>query len=454
VVGAMFPVEKIAQIVGGELLRGENVIPGRAIHDSRLVQAGDVFVALSGLKFDGHRFLSDVFARGASAAIVSDDSNLPDNARNLILVANPALAMQQWAAAWRKSLHATIVAITGTNGKTTVRALLGHLLSAQGSVYASPNNYNTEIGLPISLLSMPAVTDIGVFELGAERPGDITTLAEILQPHIGILTSVGPGHLDEFKTVEAVASEKWSLIEHLPENGTAIINADVPRLLDLAATANVPVVTTGLNVGDLQGQVLQTVPSLKIQLANQNIMLACPLIGTHNANNLLLAAAAAHRLGLSWHAIADQAASFKPIAHRLQPIPSSFGTILDDTYNANPASMMAALDVLASFGPVESRRVFVFGTMSGLGTDSDRLHHEIAQQALHHPIDTILPIGDAAIAACRAVTAPAEEAKVVVLPRDGIKAWIIDGASDPMVVLVKGSRDLALETLVAELLPH
>ncbi|MCK5827547.1 UDP-N-acetylmuramoyl-tripeptide--D-alanyl-D-alanine ligase [Candidatus Bipolaricaulota bacterium] len=445
-------MEKIAQIVEGELLRRESAIPGRAIHDSRLVQAGDVFVALSGLKSDGHRFLPDVFARGASAAIVSDVSNLPDNARNLILVDHPALALQQWSAAWRKSLNATIVAITGTNGKTTVRALLGHLLSAQGSVYVSPHNYNTEIGLPISLLSMPANTDIGVFELGAERPGDIAILAEILQPHIGILTSVGTGHLDGFKTVEAVASEKWSLIEHLPENGIAIINADVPRLLDLAATANVPVVTTGLNVGDLQGQVLQTIPSLKIQLADHDVTLACPLVGTHNANNLLLAAAAAHRLGISWHAITAQAASFKPIAHRLQPIPSSFGTILDDTYNANPASMMAALDVLASFGAVKSRRVFVFGTMSGLGTDSDRFHREIAQQALHHPIDTILPIGDAAISACRAVTMPAEKARVVVLPRDEIKPWVIAGGSDSMVVLVKGSRDLALENLVANLL--
>lgn len=452
-VDTMFSAEKIAQIVEGELLRKETVSPRRAIHDSRLVQPGDVFVALPGQRSDGHGFLSDAFTRGASAALVSDLSNLPDNARNIIRVDDPALALQQWAAAWRRRLHATtIVAITGTNGKTTVKALLGHLLSAQGKVHVSPHNYNTEIGLPISLLSMPADTDIGVFELGAEQPGDIARLAKILQPHLGILTSVGPGHLDGFKTIEAVASEKGSLIEHLSADGTAIINADVPRLLDLAATATVPIVATGLTPCHLQGHLLQTVPSLKIQLADQNLTLTCPLVGTHNANNLLLATATAHKLGVSWQTIADQATSFKPIAHRLQPIPSSFGTLLDDTYNANPASMIAALDVLTSFGSVESCRVFVFGTMSGLGTDTDRFHREIVQRALADPIDAILPIGDAATAACHTVTAPAEKDRVVVLPRDRIKPWIRSHTSDSMVILVKGSRDLSLESLIADLL--
>jgi UDP-N-acetylmuramyl pentapeptide synthase len=305
---------------------------------------------------------------------------------------------------------------------------------------------------------MPADADIGVFELGSEQPGDIAMLAHILQPHVGILTSVGPGHLDGFKTLDAVTSEKWSLIKHLPVNGTAFVNADVPQLLDLAATAKVPVVTTGLANGDLRGHVLQTVPSLKIQLEDVAVLLSCPLVGTHNANNLLLAAAAANKLGLNWDVIADQAASFKPIPHRLQPIPSSFGTILDDTYNANPASMIAALDVLASYETSGSIRIFVFGEMLGLGTDSARFHREIARLALHLPIDAVLPIGDAAIAACHAVTEASattegfeDVSRVVILPRDEIKAWI-DGFSDSRVVLVKGSRALALENLVDELL--
>ena len=443
----MFPVEKIAQIVEGELLRWETATPKRAIHDSRLVEPGDLFVALPGQRSDGHTFLADAFDRGASAAIVSETAALPDHGRNLIRVPNPALALQQWAAAWRQSLDATIVAITGTNGKTTVRALLGHFLSAHTSAYASPHNYNTEIGLPIALLSMPSDTDIGVFELGAERPGDIALLASILQPHMGILTSVGPGHLDGFKTVSALTAEKWSLIEHLPADGTAVVNADVPRLPDLAATVRVPIVTAGLENGDVRGHVLQTVPSLKVKLANQDITLCSPLVGAHNAANLLLAAVAANALGMSWKEIADQAPSFEPISHRLAPIQASFGILLDDTYNANPASMSAALDVLTSSSIEPVRRVFVFGEMLGLGTASARYHQDIAQQALALSIDAILPVGDAAIAACQAVGAGSEDTRIIVLPRHEIAGWI-RSFSSPLVVLVKGSRDLKLENLV------
>jgi UDP-N-acetylmuramoyl-tripeptide--D-alanyl-D-alanine ligase len=455
-VGSMFPVEKIAQIVGGELLRRESVSPTRAIHDSRLVEQGDLFVALSGLRSNGHTFLAEAFDRGASAAIVSSTSNLPSNARNLILVANPALALQQWAAAWRDTLNATLVAITGTNGKTTVRALLHHLLSAQRTVYSSPHNYNTEIGLPIALLSMPPSAELGIFELGAEQPGDIALLARILRPHLGIITSVGPGHLDKFETVAAVASEKWSLVNQLPENGEVIINADVPIFLNLAAAAKASVVTVGLNHGDVRGHLLQAVPNVKIALDAPAVTLTTSLAGAHNAQNLLLASVAAHRLEMSWPEIADQATTFRPIPHRLDPIHVPFGTVLDDAYNANPASMKAALNVLSTFGEDNAVRVFVFGEMLGLGSDSESFHRTIAQLALSLPIHAILPIGNAALAACRtvadasAIAVGSENPKVVILPRPEIADWIKNRTA-PLVVLVKGSRALALEGLVDEL---
>lgn len=446
----MFPVERIAEIVEGELLRRESVTPTRAIHDSLLVEPGDLFVALPGLRSDGHRFLNDVFDRGASAAIVSDTTSLPSNARNLIRVANPTLALQQWASAWRDTLDATLVAITGSNGKTTVKTLLGHLLSARGPAYVSPHNYNTEIGLPIALLSMPADADIGVFELGAEQPGDIATLANILRPHLGIITSVGPSHLDGFETIDAVASEKWSLINQLPENGAAIINADSPHLHSLATAARISILSAGLDHGDVRGKVLQTVPSVKVVVQDCDVTLCCLLVGAHNAENMLLAAVAAHELGMSWDVIADQAISCKPIPHRLNPIRVSLGTVLDDTYNANPASMKAALEVLAAFGDTGAVRVFVFGEMLGLGADTEHFHREIAQLALRLPIDAILPVGDAAIAACQDVSNPPDDTRFVVLAHHEITAWIGDFANS-MIVLVKGSRALELETLVDEL---
>ena len=448
----MFPVEKIACIVEGELLRRGNESPTRAIHDSRLVRPGDLFVALPGHRSDGHRFLIDAFNRGACAAIVSNTGSLPSNARNLIVVDNPGRALQQLASAWRDTLAATFVGITGSNGKTTVKALLGHLLSAHGSTYTSPFNYNTEIGLPLALLSMPADARFGVFEMGAERPGDVRRLANILRPEFGVITSVGPSHLDAFETIDAVASEKWSLVEDLPGDGMAILNADSSHLLQRASMAKVPVISTGLNSGDLQAEVIQVAPNLEVMLKEHNVTMTCPLIGTHNANNLLLAAATANTLGMSWDLISTTVTSFEPLPHRLNPIRTSFGTILDDTYNANPPSMTAALQMLAAFGDKDSTRTFVFGEMLGLGRDTERYHREIVRLALSLPIDAILPIGEAAIAACRA----ADASKIVLLPREEIGRHLARQvaprqAAQSTIVLIKGSRVLELETLVDEL---
>lgn len=449
----MFPVEKVARIVEGELLRGGNESPTRAIHDSRLVRPGDLFVALPGHRSDGHRYLIDAFDRGACAAIVSETGSLPSNARNLIVVHDPGLALQQLASAWRDTLAATFVGITGSNGKTTVKALLGHLLAAHDSTYTSPFNYNTEIGLPMALLSMPADARFGVFELGAERPGDVRRLARILRPQFGVITSVGPSHLDGFETIDAVASEKWSLVEDLPEDGVAILNADSSHLLQRTSTAKMPVISTGLNSGDLRGQVIQAVPNLEVMLEEHNVTMTCSLIGTHNANNLLLAAATANALGMSWDSISTTATSFEPIPHRLNPIRTSFGTILDDTYNANPASMIAALRVLAAFGDKESARTFVFGEMHELGGDTERYHREIVRLALSLPIDAILPIGEAAIAACRRA---ADASKIVLLPREKMGRHLARQpasrrVAQSTIVLIKGSRALELETLVEEL---
>ena len=448
----MFSVEKVARIVEGELLRGGNQSPARAIHDSRLVRPGDLFVALPGHRSDGHRYLVDAFDRGACAALVSDTGSLPSNARNLIVVNDSQLALQQLASAWRDTLAGTFIGITGSNGKTTVKALLGHLLSAHDSTYTSPLNYNTEIGLPVALLSMPVDARFGVFELGAERPGDVRRLARILRPQFGVITSVGPSHLDGFETIDAVASEKWSLVEDLPKDGMAILNADSSYLLQRTSTAKMPVISTGLTGGDLRGQVIQAAPHLEVELEEHNVTMTCPLIGTHNANNLLLAAATANALGMSWDLISTTAASFEPTPHRLNPIRTSFGTILDDTYNANPASMTAALQMLAAFGDKDSARTFVFGEMHELGGDTERYHREIVRLALSLPIDVILPIGKAAIAACRA----ADASKVVLLPREEMGRYLARQPAprrpaQSTVVLIKGSRVLELETLVEEL---
>ena len=373
----MDPIDEIAAAVGGTLLRGDGVTPTRIVHDSREVREGDLFVALRGSRADGHAFLEDAFARGACGALVSDPSTASDDTRNLIVVDDTLGALQRLASAWRRRLGGTLVGITGSNGKTTTRALLAHVLSGRGggrSVSNAPRNYNTEVGLPLALLAMPETAAIGLFELGADRPGDIATLADLLVPDVAVVTSIGPSHLDGFGTVDAVAREKWSLVERLPANGFAVLNVDSPHLRHLAGTAPCRCVTVGLQHGAVRGRVVRDVPNLELVVDDPPMRLVCPLIGEHNAMNLLLAAATAVQLGISPDALQERAETFEPVPHRLRPVPTAFGTILDDTYNANPASAAGALACLAQFGGHRTRRAFVFGEMRDLGPDLSLIH--------------------------------------------------------------------------------
>ena len=433
----------------GDLLRGTSVRPLRAIHDSRLVRPGDLFVALSGQNTDGHRHLEEVFTRGACAALVSQADSLPDTAQNLIVVPDVTTALQTLAAAWRDTLSATFIGITGSNGKTTVKALLGHLLAQHTPTYVAPRNYNTEIGLPIALLAMPPDASIGVFELGAEAPGDIRLLSRLLNTQLGIITTVGPSHLDDLKTIDAVAREKWSLIESLPPTSTAIVNADSPELRERLGDAPVPITATGFHHGQLRGRLDRMTPSLEIRIESENITLCSALMGEHNASNVLLAAAAARELGMPWPAISSALPTFQPISHRLQPLRTPTSVVLDDSYNANPASTEAALRVLAAYGDESVPRVFVFGEMRGLGPDAPRYHDDVVQIAHSLSIDKILPIGDLAVAACRRVDARAETEISMILTREEILSFLRDQSN--AVILIKGSRALGLERLVAAL---
>jgi UDP-N-acetylmuramoyl-tripeptide--D-alanyl-D-alanine ligase len=448
----MYPVGDIARIVGGDLLRGDGATPNRIVHDSREVSEGDLFVALRGRRSDGHAFLADAFARGACGALISDLSAAPADARNLIAVGDTLGALQRLAAAWREALDATFVGITGSNGKTTTRALLAHLLAEADRphrVFNAPKNYNTEIGLPLALLAMPEAASIGLFELGADRPGDIAALADVLAPQVGLITSVGPSHLDGLGSVEAVAVEKWSLVERLPPDGTAFVNADSPDLLRLMQEAEGRCTGVGIERGDVRGRIDREAPRLILDVDDPPMRLVSPLIGRHNAVNLLLAGVTAYRLGVPPRTIEERTGTFVPVPHRLEPIDAPFGTILDDTYNANPASTAGALRALARCGGLETRRVFVFGEMRELGPEADRYHREAVDLALDLGIEAVLPVGDRAVNACRERLTKAvmivEWAKLA----DAVRALCRDSADS--LVLVKGSRALELERLVEEL---
>ncbi len=444
----MFSLGEIAAIVHGERTNRGGRTPRRIVHDSRCVEPGDLFVALPGARTDGHEHLADAFRRGACGAIVSDPSRAPDSVHGLVVVPDTLVALQTLAAAWRDRSSATIVGITGSNGKTTTRSLLAHLLRDTSSVHEPPENYNTEIGLPLALLAMPGDSDVGVFELATEAPGEIRRLAEILRPSAALLTGVGPSHLEGFGSIDAIVAEKWSLVDTMAPEGLAFVNAESTPLRTRIATAGRTLVTVGLHEGEFRGHITSVVPRLSVVIDEPPLELRTGLLGEHNATNVLLAVACALRLGTSPATIEERTRTFEPIRQRLKAISAPFGTVLDDTYNANPASTRAALRVLAAFGTPRSRRLFLFGDMLGLGARSADYHTEILGFALGLGVD-VIPIGSRARAAC--TTAASD--RIALLEPDSVSEAIRRRLAGPEdVVLVKGSRALGLERIVAALL--
>ena len=446
----MFCLQQIARIVSGEILHENEGRVARVIHDSRHVEPGDLFIAIRGQRTDGHDFLAQAFERGACGAIISDEGAIPDNASNLIVVDDIIAALHKLASAWRNKLDATFVGITGTCGKTTTRSLLYHLLQDAMSVYSAPGNYNTEIGLPLALLRMPRSAEVGLFELGASAPGEIAPLASLLSPSIGVVTLAGRGHLMGFRSVEAVAQEKWDLVRALPTSGWAYVNVDSPPLAALSKTYAGNMTTVGIDNGDLRGSVLSAGAGLVVDVQSPRLHLETPLLGAHNATNILLAVAVALELGLSAGAIEDKIKTFSPFPHRLNLIAAPFGYILDDSYNANPESTRAALMALAELGAPVKHRAFVFGDMLDLGEDSSRFHDEVIELALELGIGMIFPVGERTTQAAKR---SASAGSFVFCEKEDLAGCIHSHLPDGKTsLLVKGSLAVGLTKIVQALL--
>jgi len=446
----MFSIGEIARIVDGELVGAGSAAPTGFTADSRRVGPGDLFFALPGARTNGHAFLEDALSRGACGAVLSDRARRPASVQGLVFVADVREALLALARAWRLQFSIPIVAITGSNGKTTTKALVAHLCEGTYAVHAARENYNTDIGLPLALLAMPPDAQLGVFELGADRPGDIAPLAELLRPSVGIVTSIGPSHLEAFGTTEAVATEKWDLVCALPPDARAFVNADSPELRALAATERRPsLVTVGIAHGEVRGRLISAVPRLALAVDDPPLRLETGLVGEQNATNLLLAALCAVHLGVPPAVIEERAAAFRAVPHRMEPRPTRFGLLLDDVYNANPSSMSAALRALASFGDASTTRAVVFGDMLGLGDRAASLHEDVAHLALGLPVDVVYPVGERSTAAFRATA----DARIRWVDRDAIAADLVErlGRETDAVVLVKGSRGMQLEGIADEI---
>ena len=398
-----FDSKSLAAAVGGSLLRPTaRPIRGGAV-DSRLVEPGNAFFALPGEQTNGHRFVLDAALRGATAVVVSqrpDGAEMDELQRGgdvaVVLVGDGLLALRRAAAAWRSRFAPLVVGITGSLAKTSTKEQTAELLAARWRVLRNRANENNEIGLPLTVLRLTPEDEVAVLEMGMYQPGDIAILANVARPQIGIVTAVRGTHLERAGSIEAIERGKRELVETLPAGGTAVLNADDVRVARMAddAPPGVEVVTYGFDSGaDIRGADVESLggQGMRFHLVSGRGSrdVAIPALGRHSVHNALGAAAAALVAGMTLDEVAVALARPFSAPHRSTLIEAGEWRILDDTYNAAPDSMAAALELLHG---LPGRHVAVLGEMLELGADSDAAHRRVGALAAHSS-DVLVAVG-------------------------------------------------------------
>lgn len=430
-------LSQIAQMTGGTL-HGQDVAVGRVERDSRAVQAGDLFLALQGERFDAHDFVPQVAGK-ASAAMVSRvvDADIPQ-----VVVDDVRLALGRLAAAWRKQFHQPVIGLTGSNGKTTLKEMLTAILSLQGRTLATIGNLNNDLGMPLTLLRLRAEDEFAVIEMGANHFGEIDYLTRIACPGVAVLNNAGAAHLEGFGDIAGVARAKGELFNGLNDNGVAVINAD-DTYADYWRGLNPTrkLLSFGMkHVADVQG-VNGDDNQFCLQANGQTVPIGLKLLGRHNQMNALAAAAAALALGVGLDTIRQGLESLQPVKGRLHPKTGKHGgMVIDDTYNANPSSTAAAVEVLAG---LHGKKILVLGDMGELGNTGDALHAAIGQQAATLGIDALYTLGTLSAGAASAFGAGKAFNDLSVL-LDTLERDLHPGTN----VLVKGSRSSRMERVV------
>ncbi|HXG36004.1 MAG TPA: UDP-N-acetylmuramoyl-tripeptide--D-alanyl-D-alanine ligase [Dehalococcoidia bacterium] len=453
----MLEADDIAKGIGEMLLhqQGDPPISGfpRAVVDSRQVEPGDLFVALRGQRQDGHDFILDAAERGAAGVMV--EKGLPDYPRGVAAfqVTDCLEALQRLAAYKRSSQTLRVIGITGSVGKTTCKELTAAVLSQRYVTLKSEGNLNTEIGLPLTLLELTERHQAAVLEMGMLAPGDIALLCRIAQPQVGLITNIGPVHLERLGSLEAIASAKAEIIEALPApEGTAVLNGDDPMVCQLATRTQARVVFYGSGKDcQVRGSHLRSYGldgfSFRITYGGQSQEVKMSLPGKHNLHNALAAAAVALLEGISLEEIVE-ALSRARMQNRLRLLAGPAGSrILDDSYNASPASMLAALDLLAE---TRGRKLALLGDMRELGAAEEEGHRRVGQWAAR-TTDVLLVIGEKAELIAEAAR-QSGHADVRVLPDKKAAAEMLKrDLRMGDYLLVKASRAMALETVVEAL---
>jgi UDP-N-acetylmuramoyl-tripeptide--D-alanyl-D-alanine ligase len=445
------PLSQITQWSGGKLVAGDPAATVTvACTDTRALKAGDLFIVLRGENFDAHNFLADAAKLGAVGAIVERvPGGLPENFP-LILVKDSLRALQQLAANYRRTLPLQVIGLTGSNGKTSTKDLAACVLGGHFRVTKTEGNLNNHIGLPLTMLRARASDQIGVFELGMNHPGEIAPLAALAAPDVAIITNIGVAHIEYMGTREAIAQEKGMLAEALDASGTVILNADDEFSESIARRTKADAVFAGLTRGDVRGENLRADfggTRFTIHARGHSAEAELPIPGEHMVRNALLAVAAGLTFGLALDACAAALKKTQLTKGRLEQKVVRGIHILDDSYNANPDSMSAALRTLAAL-PAEGRRIAVLGRMGELGHESERGHRRVGEVAAETHIDCVVSVGEEAAWIADTASRRGVSRVVKVGTTEEATGLLRDLARPGDLVLIKGSRSAKMERIV------
>lgn len=426
--------------------RARAVSFARAVIDSRQARPGDLFFALRGERHDGHDFVESALAAGAAGAVVERPVPVPGEAA-VFHVSSAPEAIQRLAAYWRRRHNVRVVAVTGSVGKTTCKELTATVLGRRFRVLKSEGNLNTEIGVPLTLLGLTAGHERAILEFGMYARGDIALLARVAAPAVGVVTNIGPVHLERLGHLGAIVAAKAELVEALPEDGLAVLNGDDPQVAALARRTRARVVYYGLSpqcdvrAGEVVSRGLDGF-SFRLSCPAGAIDVSCPLPGKHHVYPALAAATVGLNEGMGLEEIAAGLAEARPDL-RLRVLPGPGGSvIIDDSYNASPASMLAALDLLAE---LPGRRIALLGEMRELGAEEEEGHRAVGRRAAA-VCDRLFVCGEQARPLAEAASAGGLEAR-----------WLESGeAADALrrelgrrdYLLVKASRAMGFEAIV------
>jgi UDP-N-acetylmuramoyl-tripeptide--D-alanyl-D-alanine ligase len=451
----------VAEACAAELRRGSGETPvQRVCTDSRQAQAGDLFFAIKGERFDGHDFVNAVAARGVAAVVVGwkcTPSPLPDCA--VLTVDDPRAALGRLAATYRRLFDLPVIAVGGSNGKTTVKELIASVLRQKLATLWSEASFNNDIGVPLTLLRLDKSHQAAVLEAGTNHPGELAPLVKMIQPRYGVLTNIGREHLEFFGDLAGVADEEGSLAELLPAKGRLFINGDSEWTELITRRTRATVVRVGLGEqNDWRGRGLRLDKNgvtfrVETPKAEYGGEYRVNLLGRHQVINALFAVAVSEELGLGRPAVRDGLAECQPAKMRMQFWEAGGVRVLDDAYNANVDSMVAALETLCAL-PLQGRRVAVLGDMAELGAQSEAAHAEIGRRAAELGIGQLFAVGRMAPVIAAAARAAGLSRVIEFADVEAAKSAVKNFLKAGDVVLLKASRASRLERIAETLKPE